>query len=279
MKTQSKNTVQYFQEVATGILMIVFCFMTLLSLGQSNLTVPAGEQVRYDDEVVTLLFKELNLEDNSAIILGPNVKSFSLTGLTTNIGEGVKILQEFPEANVGTNGTNGSGRGGHGSAGLKGQDGFNGADVTLHLIIDEMGTLVVDVSGADGGNGGNGGSGSRGNNASCKSKGTRGGNGGKAGDAGKGGDGGNVAIKFKFINPEKEQSILGEDQGITVVSDGGQAGVPGNPGGRGAGGKSHKKCGFYPYYSVGGGPNGSAGAAGATANNGSKGKMSLNMWN
>jgi len=265
-----KNLNVLLAKFQSGVVLIMLAFSPMLTLGQSNLTLEEGEEIVFNDEIVNLVYNELILKDNSTIILGANVKSINITGLHVSIGKDVKLMQRSPEVVNGTGGTTGA-------LGTNGSAGHSGANVTFQFYIETMGNMDIDVRGTNGGNGGNGGHGYTGANASCNTKGTRGGNGGKAGNGGQAGNGGSVMVKFKFLHPEKEQSIIGTDEGINILNSGGESGAPGAPGNGGAGGKGHKKCGAWPvYWNVGGGSNGSRGAVGTAPEDGNKGKVNLN---
>lgn len=234
------------------------------AMAQSSLHVQAGETVRFDDEDVNIIYHDLILEDNATIILGPWVKNFNIAARRVRIGDNVKLIQYLPIPQDGSNGI----------FAANGSKGNNGANVTLQLQIESIGSMLIDVSGANGGNGGNGTNGSRGSNASCTPGSAGDGeDGGSAGYGGSGGNGGNVTVKFSYLDEDSEYELMGHNSGIKIVNEGGTGGSAGAVGKGGRGGKGHDDCGIWPYYHVGSGDNGKDGSAAYDGYNGEKGKV------
>lgn len=144
-----------------------------------------------------------------------------------------------------------------GRTGRHGEDGLDGEDaahVTAHIWLDNGmyfirmhrpstsetfwyqttngNNIVVDASGGAGGNGGDGGDGGRGRKGNKKKDLApgAGGDGGNGGNGGNGGDGANLTV---FLHPSANDIA----NSLTLISDGGNAGIAGAAGKGGESGK------------------------------------------
>ena len=174
------------------------------------------------------------------------------------VGNRCQILGDGRDGNPGRDGRSGiegdrardaTESGGIGGAG---ESGGYGTNLEIDFgIIQQLGSIYIDVHGGKGGRGGNGGRGGKGGDADCSDRGGQGARGGDAGTGGKGGNGGIVTIKYCFskgIIPIFKQTDKNSGL-ISVNYSGGASDGAGNPGSGGKGGASKDGCGvkYFEY--------------------------------
>ena len=227
-------------------------------------TIVFGQKGRYEDLLQhTYQVDKLVILDSSVINIS-NYDFVNISAKKTFIGKGCKIVGVRQPGNKGPTAPNVQpvGSCAHGNTGLngyKGMDGQNGSNLVLDLgIIEELGSLDIDLSGSSGGEGGQGGEGGKGGDATCSCSSGDGGTGGKGGTGGTGGTGGNLTMIY--CQNIGVQPILSNS--IKVHQKGGMGGAPGKGGMPGPGGQGHEKCGIFPYFKMGSGSNGQLGLSG-----------------
>jgi lysophospholipase L1-like esterase len=247
---------------------------------------------------------EIELEDNTVVLLDSDLKSLVIIAETLKVGQNVSISWVRPpltSASVPQKPSTppdwsqatsvGSERGRDGSAGMAGGQGSHGQPAPeLELwFLQSTGFPAIDLRGQDGtvgGKGAEGGDGGRGqkgcdtatNWGICSQEqgpGGDGGNGGRAGDGGRGGNGG-TGGKFAVFAP---QLLINSwlQGGLTISVDGGNAGSGGDAGRPGEGGpggekgsRNHSVC---QQNARDHGDRGNTGASGTRGPDGQKGAL------
>lgn len=250
---------------------------------------------------------QINLQDNTTVVIDANVKSLVIIAETLIIGNNVTISWDRPSSPMplvpskpGTppswpQATSiGSERGRDGYPGTTGGQGTHGQPAPEIEIwfLDATGFPKIDLRGQDGttgGRGGDGGDGGRGqkgcntakNWGACSQEqggGGNGGNGGRPGDGGRGGNGG-AGGKFSVFSIDNMINTWLQG-GLTISVDGGSAGSGGDPGRPGEGGlggdkgdKLHTVC---QNNSRTPGVKGNSGPSGLRGPDGVKGELQSN---
>ena len=204
------------------------------------------------------------MEDNSIIIFGENVTSWTIVANRASFGDNVIIDGRGAHGNSnalhlhGAHGADGGHDCDHGAGGTNGgagTDGKNGIDITMTISIASVGNVIIDARGGNGGPGGNGGNGGKGTKGDCSDRcnGGRGGDGGYGGAGGNPGNGGDIVINYEFINNKgitEEEAKTMISNGIRPVSPSGAVGSGGYGGTGGAGG-IRQPCNPFPSRKAG----------------------------
>ncbi|OUS27633.1 hypothetical protein A9Q99_14440 [Gammaproteobacteria bacterium 45_16_T64] len=227
----------------------VSCVVLLSSLSPisamaegETLVIEAGTTYTVTKENSEMFLTDFTVGDNAVINFDSEVSRWHLEASSVTLGKGVVIdASALPGAKggIGKSASGSADKCTDGNAGEDGTHGGNGSDgrsISMRLVIDSIGSVVIKSNGGAGGVGGRGGAGQHGGKV-VRCTGPDGGAGGQGGDGGDGGNGGYVRIAYSYKPGSVSKGAL--TQYVAVENSGGLGGV-GASGGNGGGGAEGK---------------------------------------